>query len=106
VHHLYNEVSNQKDTKMFRLLIFFKLALHVLGDRFGHPQEHFWLYTQLFGTMHWHCCRQVPRAPVGSSVPPHPAYQPAASSVHYTTSCKHSLVLLRTGEIIARNTLS
>ena len=21
-------------------------------------------------------------------VPPHPAYQPAASSVHYTTSCK------------------
>jgi len=27
----------------------------------------------------------------------------AASSVHYTTSCKHSLVLLRMGEIIARN---
>ena len=23
--------------------------------------------------------------------------------VHYTTSCKHSLVLLRMGEIIARN---
>ena len=30
----------------------------------------------------------------------------AASSVHYTTSCKHSLVLLRMGEIIARNMLS
>jgi hypothetical protein len=30
----------------------------------------------------------------------------AASSVLYTTSCKHSLVLLRKGEIIARNTLS
>jgi len=29
----------------------------------------------------------------------------AASSVHYTTSCKHSLVLLRMGEIIARNML-
>jgi hypothetical protein len=28
------------------------------------------------------------------------------SSVHYTTSCKHSLVLLRIGEIIARNMLS
>jgi len=26
--------------------------------------------------------------------------------VHYTTSCKHSLVLLRMGEIIARNMLS
>jgi hypothetical protein len=30
----------------------------------------------------------------------------ATSSVHYTTSCKHSLVLLRMGEIIARNMLS
>jgi len=37
--------------------------------------------------MHWRCCR------------------PAASSAHYTTSCKHSLVLLRMGEIIARNML-
>jgi len=30
-------------------------------------------------------------------------HQQAASSVHYTTNCKHSLVLLRMGEIIARN---
>ena len=30
----------------------------------------------------------------------------AASSVHYTTSCKHSLALPRMGEIIARNRLS
>ena len=33
-------------------------------------------------------------------------HQQAASSVHYTTSCKHSLVLLRMGEITARNMLS
>jgi len=39
-------------------------------------------------------------------VPSHPAYQPAASSVHYTTSCKHILVLLRMGEIMGRNMLS
>jgi len=32
--------------------------------------------------------------------------QSAASSVHCTASCKHSLVLLRMGEIIARNMLS
>jgi len=32
--------------------------------------------------------------------------QRAAPSVLYTTSCKHSLVLLRMGEIIARNMLS
>ena len=37
------------------------------------------------GIMHGRCC------------------QPAASSVHYTTSCKHSLALPRMGEIIARN---
>jgi len=39
-------------------------------------------------------------------VPPHPGHQQAASSVLYTTSCKHSLVLLRMGEIIARNILN
>jgi len=33
-------------------------------------------------------------------------HQPATSSVHYTTSCKHSLVLLGMGEIIDRNMLS
>ena len=48
-----------------------------------------------------------------SRVPPHPGHAPghqqAASSVLYTTSCKHSLVrllLVRMGEIIARNMLS
>jgi len=35
----------------------------------------------------------------------HPGHQQAASSVLHTTSCKHSLVLLRMGEIIARNLL-
>ena len=38
--------------------------------------------------------------------PPHPCHQQAALPVHYTTSCKHSLVLLWMGEIIARNILS
>jgi len=33
-------------------------------------------------------------------------HQQAALSVHYITSCKHSLVLLRMGKIIARNMLS
>jgi len=39
-------------------------------------------------------------------VPNHPFHQQAASSVLYTTSCKHSLVHLRLGEIIARKMLS
>ena len=42
----------------------------------------------------------------GGTAPPHPCHQQAASSVLYTTSCKHSLVFLRMGEIIARNMLS
>jgi len=46
------------------------------------------------GIMHRRCCLRVPR------------HQQTASSVHYTTSCKHSLVLLRMGEIIFRNMLS
>jgi hypothetical protein len=33
-------------------------------------------------------------------------YWPATSWVHYTTSCKHSLGLLKMGEIIAQNMLS
>ena len=33
-------------------------------------------------------------------------FRSAAPSVHYTTSCKISLVVLRMGEIIARNMLS
>jgi hypothetical protein len=39
-------------------------------------------------------------------VPPHPGYRPAKSWLHYTTSCKHSLVLLRMGENIALNMMS
>ena len=39
-------------------------------------------------------------------VPAHPGHQQAASSVLYSTSRKHSLMLLRIGEIIARNMLS
>jgi len=35
-------------------------------------------------------------------VPPHSGHQKAASSVHYT-NCKHSLALLRMGEIITQN---
>jgi len=39
-------------------------------------------------------------------VPPQPCHQQATLSVHFTTSCKYSLVLLRMGEIIARNMLN
>jgi hypothetical protein len=35
-----------------------------------------------------------------------PAYQPATSWLYYTTSCKHSLVILKMGEIITHNMTS
>jgi len=41
-----------------------------------------------------------------NSFPPHPGHRQATSSVLYTTSCKHSLVLVWMGEIIGRNMLS
>jgi len=51
----------------------------------------------------WYNARTM--LPAGSldAVPPRSGYWPATSWVHYNTSCKHSLVLLRMGEIIARN---
>ena len=49
--------------------------------------------------MYRRCCRPV----AWSGGYPQPGHRPATSWVHYTTSCKHSLVLLKMGEIIARN---
>ena len=51
------------------------------------------------GTKHRRCCLLVTNMR-WNSVPPHVGHQQRASSVHYTTNCKHSLVLLRMGEII------
>jgi hypothetical protein len=47
--------------QLFRLLIFFKAALHVSGDKFAHPREHFLTVCPAFGTMHRDCCRTVPQ---------------------------------------------
>ena len=59
------------------------------------------LYVTACGIMHPRCCRPV----AWKRRNPHPVYRPAGSSVHYSISCKHSLVLLSMGEIIARNML-
>ena len=58
-------------------------------------------------------CLQLVVVPAGDQeevelepIPLLPGHQQAAWSVHYTTSCKHSLVILRMGEIIVPNMLS
>ena len=62
--------------------------------------------TRLSVTASWY--NATITMPAGSLdvVPLHPGYRPATSWLHYATSYKHSLVLLRMGEIIARNMLS
>jgi hypothetical protein len=37
----YNDVSNQQEATTFSFINLFKSALHVSGDKFAHPQEHF-----------------------------------------------------------------
>jgi hypothetical protein len=62
----------KQDATTFSFINLFKLAQHVSGDKFAHPQEHFLTVYTAFGTMHRHCCRQ------------------AAVSVHCTKSCIYS----------------
>ena len=79
-------VNNQQDATTFSFINLFNLTLHISGDKFAHPQEHFLTVYTVFGTMHRHCCR------------------PAAVSVHCTKNCIYSQkVLLRMGEFVARN---
>jgi len=66
--------------------------LFIKSINFVHPQEHRTVFTAC-GVMYRQCCLLVT------------SHQQAASSVFYTTSCKHSPVL-RKDEIIARNMLS
>ena len=66
----------------FFFIYLFKSALHVSGDIYAHPQEHFLSVYTAFGTMHRHCCRPV----------------------HCTKSCIYrQKVLLRMGVYVARN---
>jgi hypothetical protein len=37
----FEDVSNQQDATHFSFINLFKSALHISGDKFAHPQEHF-----------------------------------------------------------------
>ena len=52
----FNDVSNQQDATTFSFINLFNSALHVSGDKFAHPQEHFLIVYTAFGTMHRHSC--------------------------------------------------
>ena len=57
----YKDVNNEQDATTFSFINLFNSALHVSGDKFAHPQEHFLTLYTAFDTMHQHCCRPVPR---------------------------------------------
>ena len=61
MHHQYNDVSNQQDATIFTFINIFNSTLHVSGDKFAHPQEHFLTVYTAFGTMHRHCFLPVTR---------------------------------------------
>ena len=52
---LYNDVNNQQDATAFSFIKLFNSTLHVSGDKFAHPQEHFLTVYTACGTMHRHC---------------------------------------------------
>jgi len=86
----YNDVNNQQDATTFSFINLFNSALHVSGDKFALPQDHFLTVYTAFDTM--------------LKVPSQPWHRSAAVSAHCTKSCIHSQkVLPRMDEFVARN---
>jgi len=51
----YNYENNHQDA-LYRLIYYFRSALHVSGDVFAHHQEHLTVFT-VSGSVHPSCCR-------------------------------------------------
>ena len=66
VQHQYNDVSNQQDTTTFPFIRLFKSALHISGDKFAYPQEHFFDCIQgVTGGM----CETSGECSIGQTIP-------------------------------------
>ena len=90
--------------QIYRLIYYFKSALHVSGDVFAYHQEHLTVFT-VSGSIHTGCCRLVSWMS-WNFVSTHPRQRPAGNWVNTTRYCKYSQVLLMMGENIARNVQS
>jgi len=51
----HEDANNQEDSTTFSFINLFNSVLHVSGDKFAHPQEHFLAVYTAFGTIHRHC---------------------------------------------------
>jgi hypothetical protein len=61
--NVYNDVSNQQDATTSSFIDLFKSAVHVSGDKFGHPQEHFLTVYTTFSAPYQKLCIQSKSAP-------------------------------------------
>ena len=96
----YDNIHSQLDATIIILLI-----ISISSTCFG---REFRPSSRALDCVYSLWCNAPTVLPAGNQddVPPHTGHQPAAPSVLYTTSCKHSLVLLRMDEIVARNVSS
>ena len=104
VHHWYNNTNSQIDATITNFLLIITISSTCFGRKFRPSSGALDCVYSLW----YNAPAMLPagdKYEVELPVPPHLCHQ-QATSVLYTTSCKHSLVLLRMGEIFARNMLS
>jgi hypothetical protein len=53
--------------QLYKLIYYFKSALHVLGDVFAHHHEHLSVFT-VSASVHPSCCRHQPQYPAPDNV--------------------------------------
>jgi len=60
----HTEHGESLKSRIYRLIYYSKLALHVSGDVFAHHQEHLTVFT-VSGSVHPSCCRLASRQQLG-----------------------------------------
>jgi len=58
------DYQNNKQDALYRLIYYFKSALHVSGDVFAQHQEHLTVFT-VSGSVHPSCCRLAAGSKLG-----------------------------------------
>jgi hypothetical protein len=105
---IFQYISNEM--QRYAVYLFLETSLDVSGGISTHHQEHTQLYLQYLVLVKLLLLRAAITVRSSNSMSNLearlPGYRPTTSRVHYTTSCKHCLVLLRMDEIIIRNMLS
>ena len=94
-------IDDQQDATIL-VYLFIPTQLYMFRAMFSPIIRSTWLYLQLL-ILPTNVAAGWYHGLGGTAVPPHPWYQPAATSVDNIRSCKYSQVFLMMGENIARN---